>query len=110
MVLSKSLRPESVLHCPHCQAFLSPEAILAAASESWPDLSWLWCACPACHRCFHAEVDDRRIATLKVTGAPGPSWEYIEKVECNDLRVRKDPSFLHCWLGGKHFEYPARDE
>jgi hypothetical protein len=48
------------------------------------------------------------MATVDFIGAPGPDWKINTQMHVAELQTRRDPGFLHVWLNGKHYEFPAR--
>ena len=96
------------MFCPHCdREFLTVE-VLANSSDSIPEASWVFFNCPKCRKITPMELLNGVVSSLEVRSAPGPNWEYIERIECADLVVRQDPKYLHCRFESQHYEYPER--
>jgi hypothetical protein len=106
----KARAPGDSLACPHCGATITPLQALQGGTVSWPTLAGWWVLCPACGRGSHFRVERGRMAQYVIVGAPGPMWEHTHQVPVPGLTRRADPSFMHVWLDGRHFEFPARDD
>ncbi len=98
----------SDMHCPKCQLALDIETILENSTESVVEASWIHFSCPNCYQVTPIELTSDRISSIKILGAPGPDWEYLEHADCPGLTIRLDPGFLHCWYGSEHYEFPNR--
>ena len=95
-------------HCRHCRSEIALGDALDAAPYSWPNLQAFWYVCPACQKPSHIRIEDGRAAVIEITGAPGPTWEYVESVRIAVLSFRSDPEVLHVWLDGHHYGIEAR--
>lgn len=93
------------LPCPNCNCEFSPKELLEESSIAWPELQWIYFKCPNCGKQTHILVEDNRIATVDFLGAPGPDWKINTPMLYKDLKVRIDPSFIHVWLDGIHYEF-----
>ena len=96
------------LPCPGCDSAYSPKALLEGSAISWPELNWINFSCPSCGESTHILIEDGRMATVDLLGAPGPDWEINVSIEVCDLTTRMDPGFAHVWLNGKHYEFEAK--
>ncbi len=96
------------LKCPHCSFGVSPENILAEATISWPELSWIYFCCHDCKKNYHVQVENGKMHSITFIGAPGPDYEINNTIVVENFTTRIDLGFVHCWLNKKHYEYPAR--
>ena len=96
------------LECPACSLEITPLQALACGSFSWPLMASWWVICPHCQAGSHFRAEPNVIAQYVILGAPGPNWEETRRVAVPGLTLRADPSFLHIWHLGKHYEFPAR--
>ena len=99
---------EMNLSCPKCGEFNTPNSILENGDICWPQMSTIFSMCHACKENFHVKVDEDSMATIRITSAPGPEWEQLQKINISGLTLRVDPEFLHCWFQGKHYEFAAK--
>ena len=96
------------LQCPNCKTEFTPNEILEESTISWPDLNWIYFKCSNCMKTRHIFIDDGFMATVEFLGAPGPNWKIIEKLKVENLSTRMDPSYVHAWLDGKHYEFEKK--
>lgn len=94
--------------CTNCSNAVSVLEALAHGKFAWPEMFAFWLVCPQCGVGFHLGVEDGHVSRIRFLGAPGPDWEVIDTTIVPGLTVRADPGFLHVWLSGVHFEFPAR--
>lgn len=99
---------EMSLTCPYCKAKNSLVSILRNGSFSWPEMAAFYSKCDKCNKKFHVKIDDGGMSIIRITSAPGPEWETLEEIKVPGLTVRADPSYLHCWYSGSHYEFVAR--
>jgi hypothetical protein len=71
-------------------------------------MATFWHLCESCGHGNHINVLEKGYGQIKILGAPGPNWAQVTFFPCDSIRFRKDPEFLHVWVGGKHFEVVAR--
>ena len=95
------------LPCPNCDKEFSASEILEASTIAWPELNGIYFHCPSCLEYTHILIEEHKMATVHFLGAPGPNWEINTPMVVEGLSVRIDPSFVHIWFNGKHYEYKA---
>jgi hypothetical protein len=95
--------------CTNCLSAITVQEVLGHGKFSWPEMSAFWLVCPRCGVGSHVGVEDGHVSRIRFLGAPGPDWEVIDTTVVPGLTVRADPGFLHVWLRGAHFEFPARE-
>jgi hypothetical protein len=98
----------NVFHCLSCNADLSAEEALARGEFSWPEMCTFWLRCPSCEAGLHILAEDGCLTQIKLVSAPGPDWQDVFKQPIQKLTLRADPSFLHIWAFGRHYEYSAK--
>jgi hypothetical protein len=96
------------MRCIHCESRFSPASALSRGLFSWPEMRTMYFECDACAGGNHLRLHRGRLERIRIVGAPGPVWEVVEAMEVPGLEVRDDPAFLHAWLDGAHYEWPAR--
>ena len=94
------------LACPHCAQAITPLQALQRGIYSWPEMGAWWSLCPSCPKGGHYRAEDNFIAQYKWYSEN--DWPDVTSEEVPGLRLRADPSFLHLWLDGHHYEFPAR--
>lgn len=94
--------------CPNCGGALSPAGALTAGTVSWPVMSAYWMVCSYCDIGSHILVKNEELVQIQMVSAPGPEWVEGNAVHAPGLSLRADPGFLHVWLNGAHYEFPAR--
>ena len=106
-VLTNTLLSDD-MNCLHCHEPFDLENALAKSPFSWPYMATFWHLCESCGHGNHINVLEKGYGQIKILGAPGPNWAQVTFFPCDSIRFRKDPEFLHVWVGGKHFEVVAR--
>ncbi len=96
------------MNCLHCHERFELENALAKSPFSWPHMATLWYLCESCGHGNHINVMEEGYGQIKILGAPGPNWTQVTFFPCDSIQFRKDPEFLHVWVGGKHFEVVAK--
>ena len=96
------------IHCRHCQSGIDLESALQTTPYSWPNLQAFWHVCEQCTKPNHIRIEEGLATVIEITGAPGPTWEYVEKQRYQNLSFRWDPEILHVWLDGRHYGIGSR--
>jgi hypothetical protein len=96
------------LHCRHCSREFELKEAATAASFSWPQLQAFWFVCPSCRKGNHVRVEDGSFAVIDIVGAPGPEWEYVERLRHRGVSFRSDASAFHIFLESECFSVEAR--
>lgn len=97
------------MKCLHCQEEFGLGEALAKSLFSWPEMATIWFECGSCGKGNHIRFQKGGYGQIRMLGAPGPEWEQIVFFPCSSVHVRQDPSFLHVWVGEKHYEVAARE-
>jgi hypothetical protein len=94
--------------CPTCRAEVSLADALERGEFSWPEMATFWVGCESCEMGMHFMAREGALVQIRIVAAPGPEWEEVTVQPAAGLTFRADPSFLHVWALGRHYEYGAR--
>jgi len=100
-------RPQ--LRCPRCRAAHSVVTVLDHCTISWPNQRWLLFECPACgNEDSHVEVEDGRLASGVLDGAPGPAFMPQDSVAVPGLRYSVRAGGITVLLGNRVWRVKAK--
>jgi len=95
------------LKCHHCENEFTAEQILAGCQYSYPQMEALGFICPTCNKASQIRIKGGTFQSIEVISAPGPEWVIHDSLRPNGFEYRIDPEWVHCWLGGRHYEFKS---
>jgi hypothetical protein len=97
------------LRCPRCRVAHRVTTVLDHCTLSWPNKGWLLFECPACgDQDSHVAVEDGRLSTGVLDGAPGPAFMPEDSVEVEGLRHTVKPWAITLQIGKKTWRVKAK--
>ena len=98
----------SQLECKDCRKKIDLADAVLSSPFSWPQMQTFWHECSGCGTGNHIRIVKGLSSIIEIIGAPGPSWETVERCPTEGLDMNEDPEFLHVSIGDVHRAIPAR--
>ncbi|MFK8068337.1 MAG: hypothetical protein AB8D52_08830 [Gammaproteobacteria bacterium] len=96
------------MKCNHCGKDFKVQHAIEGSVFSWPQRQTIWRVCLQCEQGNHIRFDNGLVQLITLQGSPGYEYDVISTINEPTISVRIDPSFLHIWFLGKHYEIKAR--
>jgi len=96
------------MDCINCKTSFDLEFALSNSAFSWPEMQTAWYVCPDCNKGNHIRFNSQKVELIKSVTNNGTSWETVHDYFEPSIDVRIDPTYLHVWFKGKHFEIKSR--
>ena len=93
------------LKCNKCQKNFTPMEVLNNSNFAWIAVPVNHDGRQTCKHANHVLVEDSKMVVIDKFEPMGQNWEEKSLMKVENLSIRKDPDFFHCWLEGKHFEF-----
>lgn len=90
-----------MLTCTNCQVPIDVEQALSSAPYAWGATDAIWYVCPSCKAGNHVRFEQDKVATIEITGAPGPTWGYIQEQPVPGVECSRDQDGLRIRFFGK---------
>jgi hypothetical protein len=97
-----------MLHCKNCNVEIDLKQALDHSPFSWPNLQAIWHPCPRCGTGNHIRFETDSIGIIEIIGAPGPTWEYLNRERRKGIQISSEPQYFHVWIDGIESVVEAR--
>ena len=79
---------DQYIGCNHCTAAITLQEAFDAATDSWPNQSWIMFRCETCGNSNHLQLCKDTVAEGYLDAAPGPCFIVKRVVSVPELSVR----------------------
>jgi hypothetical protein len=92
-----------MLKCISCGNGINIESILLQAKYSWNSTGSVWWECDKCQVGNHVNISNKYVGIIKITGAPGPTYEYLQRERCEFINCIHEIDGLNIYYDSKSF-------
>jgi len=97
------------LFCKDCGQEIDIEKALYSTRYSWGETRAIWHLCPKCGTGNHIRFEKNLISVIRIWGAPGPNWEYMQQMEERTVSSVLDGAGLKIFYKNKNWFIKYRE-